>query len=211
MYILGKVRKHGLVGILGIVVRKFINQSRRCFDAWRFRDAPRYNNPNEDELAQIERDLARIGINVIDYTPTPGRFFHFQSQAWFPDDYHGGKLSGVWDEKLLEHWIAGELLDIVNWTEHDIYVDVAACGSPWAKMLRDRLGLSAFAIDLEPVADLHRNLPYYRTENATRTNFEGASVRGASPLNVPMKCSWVTTISCLLGRSLGFFGLEVRL
>lgn len=114
-------------------------------------------------------------------TPPPlDRFKQFQQEAWFPKDYHGGQASGVWDEKLLEHWIAGELLDLEHWSPEDIYVDIAACNSPWAKALRERRGLSAYAIDLSPVGAAYADLSYYRSEDATRTRFADASVRGAS-------------------------------
>ena len=62
----------------------------------------------------------------------------------------------------------------------DVYVDVAACASPWAQTLRERSHLSSFAIDLAPVGAAYRDLPYYRMENATRTRFTDQSVRGAS-------------------------------
>ena len=131
------------------------------------------------ELAAIEQDLHGLGIPVADYAP-PDRFAQFQAEQWFPPNYHGGRASGVWDEKLLEHWIAGERLGLAEFGADDVYVDVAAAGSPWAKTLRERRGLSAFAIDLAPVAEAYRDLPYYRTENATQTGFADCSVRGVS-------------------------------
>ncbi|NCC34007.1 MAG: methyltransferase domain-containing protein, partial [Chloroflexia bacterium] len=112
--------------------------------------------------------------------PPVDRFEQFKVQGWFHDHYHGGRASGVWDEKLLEHWIAGELLQLDQWAPNDIYVDMAACSSPRAQALRERLGLEAFAIDLAPVGQAYADLPYYRSENATRTSFADGEVRGAS-------------------------------
>jgi len=88
--------------------------------------------------------------------------------------------SGVWDEKLLEHWLAREILGLMDYRQDDVYVDVAAASSPWAKTLRERKGISAYAIDLGEVGQAYRHLPYYRRENATKTTFANASVKGAS-------------------------------
>jgi Methyltransferase domain len=118
--------------------------------------------------------------SVTDYAPDPALFQQFKTKAWFPSNYHGGEAGGVWDEKLLEHWVAGDLLGLWHWGQDDIYVDIAACNSPWAQCLRERLGLSTFAIDLEPVGSSYRDLPYYRSENATQTTFKDSSITGAS-------------------------------
>ncbi|MCS5694109.1 class I SAM-dependent methyltransferase [Cyanobium sp. FGCU-6] len=178
--IIEKVRKHGLwdsARMAGSIAKRRL---RPQIDAWRFRDAPKYASPTDAELSQIESDLARLSIAVTDYTPPQDRFQRFQQEAWFPAHYHGGQASGVWDEKLLEHWIAGELLDLEHWSPDDVYVDIASCNSPWAKVLRQRRGLSAYAIDLAPVGAAYADLPYYRSEDATQTSFADDSVRGAS-------------------------------
>lgn len=180
MRLIEKVRKHGLVGSARIVTGMAKRRLRRRIDPWRFRNAPRYANPTESELARIEADLSGLSIAVADYAPPPDRFRQFQQEAWFPEGYHGGLASGVWDEKLLEHWIAADLLDLERWVAEDIYVDVAACNSPWAKALRERIGLSAYAIDLAPVGRAYTDLSYYRSEDATRTTFADGSVKGAS-------------------------------
>jgi hypothetical protein len=175
-----KLRKHGVQGSAAIISRRLALGLRRRFDTWRFRNAPRYANPTSAELERIENDLKALGIEVIDYAPPPDRFQQFKLGNWFPENYHGGRASGVWDEKLLEHWIAGELLQLEHWPPSDVYVDIAACNSPWAKTLRERYGISAYAIDLAPVGRAYQDLPYYRSENATRTGFGDGEVRGAS-------------------------------
>lgn len=178
--LIGKVRQHGLRGSAAIAGRRFRSRFLRRFDAWRFRNAPRYANPTSEELERIESDLRALAIELTDYTPPQDRFEQFKADNWFPENYHGGRASGVWDEKLLEHWIAGELLQLGQWPPNDVYVDIAACSSPWAKMLRERLGIAAYAIDLAPVGQAYQDLPYYRSENATRTGFADGEVRGAS-------------------------------
>lgn len=185
MTLVEKVQEHGLVGsarIASHLVRHKLRHSKlgRSYSQWYFRNIPQYANPTPSELCQIEADLGALGIKITDYAPDPTLFQRFKTEAWFPPDYHGGQAGGVWDEKLLEHWIAGDLLGLWQWGQDDIYVDIAACSSPWAEVLRERIGISAFAIDLGPVGSSYRHLPYYRSENATQTRFEDVSVTGAS-------------------------------
>ena len=175
-----KIREHGVIGSARKALGLVANNLKSRYDLWRCRNAPRYANPTVAELSEIENQLHELGIEIFDYGPPPERFQQFQAEQWFPPEYHGGQASGVWDEKLLEHWIASERLDLAGFSAADIYVDVAAANSPWARALRERLGLSAFAIDLAPVGTAYRELPYYRTEDATQTRFENNSVRGLS-------------------------------
>jgi hypothetical protein len=143
------------------------------------RHAPRYAAPTPAELARIEKDLGALGVVVHDYFTPADAFETFRKAEYFPPDYHGGPPGGVWDEKLLEHLITSQMLGLTDFRPDDIYVDVAASSSPWANVLRERFGITAYAIDLE-VNPLYQNLPFYRAENATATSFADASVRGAS-------------------------------
>ena len=177
MNLLGTLRRRGLPGTLAYT-GKWIRRSSG-WDVWRARHAPRYRNPTPSELSAIEADLGRLGVTVEDYRLDPDSFARFRAGNPFPDEYHGGRAGGVWDEKLLEHFIAAQLLGLDAYKPADVYVDVAACNSPWAKHLREIRGLNAWAIDLEVGRDF-RELPYYRRENATTTGFSDASVRGAS-------------------------------
>ena len=60
----------------------------------------------------------------------------------------------------------------------DIYVDVAAANSPWAKLLRDE-GYNAYAIDLTP-SELFKKYDFYKLMNATATSFGDESVGSVS-------------------------------
>lgn len=175
MNIVGKVRKHGVIGAVGQAVAIGRNRYRR----WNLRNAPSYANPTAEDLAQIERDLHGLGVVVHDYRPSPSAFKAFQDAGYFPPDYHGGIKGGVWEEKLLEHWITAEMLGLTSYRPEDVYVDVAASSSPWVKTLRERTAVAAFAIDIA-VGSAYKELPFYRVENATTTSFSAASVRGAS-------------------------------
>lgn len=178
MSLMQTIRKRGIAGCLSKAAHLAMYKSG--WYEWRVRNAPRFANPTSDELEQIERDLRALNVEIIDYSPSVEAFKAFQAENYFPDDYFGGRDNPVWDEKLLEHWIASEKLGLVNYSASDIYIDVAAASSPWAKAVRERKGIDAYAIDLGEVGDSYKNLPYYRIENATATRFPDASVKGAS-------------------------------
>ena len=97
---LSKIRHYGFFGSLNLVLRKA--RRKTGYDKWRCRNAPRYANPTVTELLEIEKDLRKNKINVMDYKPPPSNFAEFKSADYFPDDYVGGIQSGVWEEKLLD-------------------------------------------------------------------------------------------------------------
>jgi SAM-dependent methyltransferase len=154
--------------------------TRRRYHLWRVRNVPCYASPSASDLGAIERELAAAGIAVRSFAPSPRAFADFQLAGYFPSDYHGGTDGEVWDEKLLEHWIAAERLGLMTYSPSDIYVDVAAGSSPWVQALRARHGMVAFAVDRSPIGAAFRAFDYYRCEDATATSFADASVRGVS-------------------------------
>ena len=177
MNLLNSLRRHGVLGTASYAVK--VAARRLGWYEFRFRRVPKYQAPTAEELSLIEKELQDLGIRVEDYQADAGAFKTFQAADHFPVNYHGGVGSGVWDEKLLEHFIAAELLGLKDFSGNDVYVDIAACNSPWAHALRTGFGVNAYAIDLELGAS-YRKLPYYLQENATSTNFADASVKGAS-------------------------------
>lgn len=177
MNLFATIRRRGLFGTLAYSASCVRRHSG--WDVQRVRNAPRYHNPTTAELAAVENALQALGVTVEDYRVDPESFARFKAEKPFPEDYHGGQTGGVWDEKLLEHFIAARLLGLDDYGAEDTYVDVAACHSPWARYLREVRGLNAWAIDLA-VGQAFRDLPYYRCEDATATTFADASVRGAS-------------------------------
>ena len=177
--IIGKIKKHGIIGSVKIVFRLTTAKVSNAYYRWAIRNAPKYSDTTTLELVKIESDLNATGIPVHYYTPRVEDFAAFQAANYFPLDYHGGINGTVWDEKLLEHFIAAERLGLMSYQPIDTYVDIAAGNSPWAKVLRERLGISAFAIDLK-IGSTYSDLNFYRKENATSTTFADASVKGAS-------------------------------
>lgn len=175
-----KIKQYGIRESCKKIFSRLERKVSYQYHLWRVRNAPQYQNPTSEELAWIEQSLSNLGIRVCDYSPPHEEFFHFKSESLFPVDYHGGINGGVWDEKLLEHWIAFQRLGLKQGRSNDIYVDVAAASSPWAKILRDRFAISAFAIDIGEVGSNYKDLPYYRIENATSTTFDNQAITGAS-------------------------------
>lgn len=180
MNIIEKIKKHGLLRSAKLGFAMIFRNAGRGYNKHRVRNAPTCNNPTADDFAKIEFNLQKLGVKVQDYSPNTQDFIQFQSDEFFPPDYHSGCPIPVWEEKLLEHWVASERLRLRAYQPEDIYVDIAAGSSPWAMALRQRAGITAFAIDLNEVGESYKDLPYYRIEDATATNFPDASVTGAS-------------------------------
>jgi hypothetical protein len=176
MIILNKIKKHGLRRSVKIAGGLLSEE----FAKWRTRKAPAFKNPTDSELDDIELALLDLGVKIENYKVDPKEFYAFKTAGYFSDDYHGGISGPVWNEKVLEHYLAAERLGLYSYKREDVYVDVAAAGSPWAKSLRDKLGISAFAIDVSLADSEYKDLPFYRVENATAMEFENESVKGAS-------------------------------
>lgn len=140
---------------------------------------PEYKNPDDGELSIIEEKLKDESISLNYYSVNIDQFHQFKNKFIFPLDYCGGHDSPVYQEKLLEHFIAYDLLNLCQYSEKDTYIDVAASGSPWAKLLREHLKIDAYAIDLNIPVD-YQNLNYYIKCDATKTSFASDSVSGLS-------------------------------
>jgi hypothetical protein len=146
MRIVSHIQEHGL----GYTVNKAILLAKRRAGILEreFKDIPRYKNPTAKELEAIESEMRLAGLNVEPYAPSPEAFSAFLAKSYFPASYHGGADGGVYVEKVLEHWISHQLLGIGEFGPEDVFVDVAAAASPWAKILRENLSVKAFANDL---------------------------------------------------------------
>lgn len=161
------------------VINRIKKNIKRNFYRFKNRNAVEYSNPNNTELNDIESELVKLGEKIEDLYINQNKFNNFVSEYKFPSDYHGGVNSGVWFEKLLEHFIAFELLGIEKFRKKDIYVDIAGSNSPWVKILREKNDIEAFCIDLE-VSPFFSIFPYYKVEDATKSSLLSGSVKGAS-------------------------------
>jgi hypothetical protein len=176
MNLLNKLKSNGTRWLIKKLVKLISNK----YYKFKWRNAPVYINPTSVDFSEIQDGLRRLNIPLEFYSTSALKFESFKKIKLFPADYHGGLKGGVWDEKLLEHYLSFEFLDLINYSKSDIYVDVAACSSPWAKILREKFDLNAFAIDLANDGKLYQNLYYYMIQNATNTSFEDNSIQGLS-------------------------------
>lgn len=178
MKLVEKIKRHGVRESFSVAW--YLAKRKVGYIKWKHRNAPEFLSPTEDDLIEIERRLLSLGIQVHDYELDLASFNVFCGASLFPVDYHGGANSGVWTEKLLEHWVSQDLLALESFGSNDVYVDIAAASSPWAKIQRDVYGISAFANDLVEVGGKYSHLEYYRVEDATASAFSNSSVSGAS-------------------------------
>ena len=171
----------GLVEVAQKVANRLIFPVKKKYYSFRYKNELEYRNPSQDELQQIENDFKMVGVEIHSLSVNVDDFNSFKSKYKFPSDYHGGKQSGVWEEKLLEHYIAFKMLDLDNFTNNSTYIDVAANESPWANMIRDINGgiIMSYAIDLNAPTKFSE-YDYYMQMDATKTNFKDNSVDGVS-------------------------------
>ena len=176
--------------MISSLAKRLSNKSPRAIAAalrWRFtrpwhlfrvRNAPEYASPTAQDLAQVEADLRALGVPLTDYHADLERFGEFSKTAGFPADYHGGVHGGVYREKLLEHFVAWDLLALQRDGRRVPYIDIASAASPWANLLRIR-GVEAYSIDLDRNSRF-AHLDYYLQGDATASPFDRASVGSAS-------------------------------
>ncbi|MGD9832017.1 MAG: methyltransferase domain-containing protein [Piscinibacter sp.] len=172
--ILRKLREEGPGRTAAAVWRRLA----RPLHELRTRHLPAYRDPSDEQLAQVERELGELGVHCGDYAADETAFAAFKQRLRFPVDYHGGESGAVYEEKLLEHFVAWDLLGLSDRPQRWPYVDIASASSPWASILRAQ-GFEAFSMDLAPHPSLAR-LPYTITSDATASPFESASVGSAS-------------------------------
>lgn len=175
MHLIEKIRRHGLCR----TVRLALAHAARPYHHIRYRSAPVYPEIDAGTHARVLADLRTAGIPVSPLCVDPEELCAFKQSFAFPPDYHGGVTGAYWDEKLLEHFLGYRLGGLDNFDlGHDRYVDVAACSSPWAKLLCEK-GYQACAIDLQPSA-YYGHLDAYRVMDAKHTRFADGSIRAIS-------------------------------
>jgi len=185
MRIINALKKYGVHGSLKIALRRGGYYRLKH----KFLKTAHFNEPTCNALRIIEKQLSALGISTREYIVDSEKFNQFKKILPFPEDYHGGVDGAVWEEKILEHFIAFEILNLKDYNPTDIYIDVAACLSPWAKILRENLAIQSYAIDLN-IGKTYKNLKYYKKENATKTSFSHSSVKGMS-----LQCAYETFIN----------------
>lgn len=139
---------------------------------------PEWKNPDENDFIEIEKQLQQHGIALFEINFDKKKFEQFKNQFDFGSDFYGGSCNTiVFNEKILEHYIAFTMAVQKMPSKKDVYIDIAAANSPWARLLRDK-GYTSYAIDLSP--SQFQDLEYYQTMDATATLFPDSSVSSAS-------------------------------
>lgn len=159
------------------VARTVAKQGRSLLYSMRGRKAEVYENPTNEELHSIELAMVRLGLTVADYSVDLQKLSEFTQLMAFPREYHGGKAGGVYEEKILEHFVAWDLLGLSRGGRLR-YVDVAGASSPWVAILATK-GIEAYSIDLK-VPKMYSHLRYYIRGDATSTSFPDQFFDGAS-------------------------------
>src|SRR5262245_17285982 len=102
--------------------------------------------------------MNRSGLELYDYVADPNAFTDYWSRMQFPPDYHGGVGDSVYIEKLLEHFVAWDMIGFDDAGRRP-YVDIASSASPWAGILRKQ-GVEAYSLDQAPDPSFTKN-DYY--------------------------------------------------
>lgn len=174
-YLLNGLRKHGIMGsaaILKDIILQYYYRLR-CNAV----NACCWSDPTEEDNKKIEEQLRDHGVRLESLILNKKTFKGFENDFNFGDDFYGGRSSGLYKEKVLEHYLA-YTLSMQKLFPGGTYVDIAAANSPWAKLLREK-GINAFAIDLSRSSQ-YGHLDFYRIMDATRTSFADQSVDFAS-------------------------------
>ncbi len=169
-----KIIRKGFSGyklLSNFVKREFFSIKVKIFNI------PEWKDPDNQDFIIIEHQLKQQGITFNEISIDKSDFETFKIQFDFGSDFYGGPNTRVYEEKILEHFISYKFAIQKMSSKKDIYVDVAAASSPWAKLLTDK-GYTAYAIDLSPSP--FKNLEYYKTMDATATSFSVDSVGSVS-------------------------------
>lgn len=142
-----------------------------------YQNAPMVPDITFNDLDQIEEMLSKCtSVKKIDWF-NEEKFTQFEQSINFSQEYLKG-VNKRYRRKIMEYFIVNELLNFDNWNSQDIYIDIGAASSPFAIYLREKLGLKAFALDLEQ--GIYKDKEYYLQEDATHMHFEDNSVKAMS-------------------------------
>lgn len=96
----------------------------------------------------------QLGVATGRYRVDPDAFGAFLERARFPGWYYGGRTEAgrMFVEKALEHYVSSELLHL---GAGDVYIDVGADNSPFAKIVRRIFGCESYQLDSAYRAGVH--------------------------------------------------------
>lgn len=130
-----------------------------------------------DDLQKIEKELKKVAqVKRVDWFDET-EFLKFEETLELQEAYNKAE-NKRYRRKMMEYYCVHKLLNFQTWKETDVYVDVGAAGSPFAKRLREMWGIEACSVDLN--VGKYSELPYYFTEDATAMHFAEDKVKGIS-------------------------------
>jgi hypothetical protein len=98
----------------------------------------------DPDYEMIRQEMESAGIEVLPYKINMDDFHRWLKMTSFPHTYKN--LYGqLFIEKALEHYLGSIFLEL---DENDVFLDIAASGSPWAQMAERLYGCNAYALDL---------------------------------------------------------------
>lgn len=88
---------------------------------------------------QLEADFIASGVPVKKHRINVAAYHQYVKAAGYPESYYGGGLDTAQNfiEKTLEHYVTTEIIDFQPDT---VFMDVAACTSPFYKIVRKLFG-----------------------------------------------------------------------
>lgn len=142
-----------------------------------YKDEPRVPDLTFQDLDRIEESLKRyVDVVGIDWF-NESDFKKYEKQLGFENEYN--KIHNPrYRRKIMEYYCVDKLLGFNVWNKDDIYVDIGACGSPFAKYLREKRKIKAYAVDISE--GKYENIEYYIKEDATKMHFGDGELRGIS-------------------------------
>ena len=105
---------------------------------------------NRDYYARLKDKLLATSVPVEEVDIDISDFEHWLGDFPKLKEYYQ-PMGNAFIEKCLEHYLAFRHLQV---TEDDVYIDIAAAGSPWANILNSR-GIRAYRLDLSYPEGVH--------------------------------------------------------
>lgn len=102
-------------------------------------------NPELDEV--MGREFERMGIPVLPFTISGEGYQQWLEESAYPSDYYGGGKDPEqnFTEKTLEHFVSTSFFDL---DESSVFIDIAACTSPFSAILEKKYGAKTYQQDL---------------------------------------------------------------
>lgn len=143
----------------------------------RYENAPKVPNISYHDLIVLEDNLKNfIDVEKINWFDE-NEFQTFEKELGFQLIYNK-KYNKRYRRKIMEYFFVIKLLALNEWNSQDIYVDIGAAGSPFAKYLRENKNISAYALDLNK--GIYDELFYYIQENSTKMHFKNNEISAIS-------------------------------